>query len=68
MKEQIFKQCLKELDKTQLIGENPEHEDAEYELQASRFKALFELIDILGVSEEYEEWRMTNKTSMEAAE
>ena len=47
LKEGIFKQCLMELNKTQIIGESPDHEDAEYELQASRFKALFDLIESL---------------------
>ena len=62
LKEGIFKQCLVELNKTQIIGESPDHEDAEYELQASRFKALFDLIESLGFAEE---WRQTNKTSIE---
>ena len=53
LKEGIFKQCLMELNKTQIIGESPDHEDAEYELQASRFKALFDLIESLGFAEEY---------------
>ena len=65
MKDKIFNQCLIELEKTQQIGENKNHSDAEYELQASRFKALFELIDTLGLSDEYEEWRTTNKTILE---
>lgn len=65
LKEGIFKQCLMELNKSQLIGESLDHEDAEYELQASRFKALFDLIESLGLSGEYEEWRQTNKTSIE---
>ena len=65
MKDKIFNQCLIELDKTQQIGEKANHSDAEYELQASRFKALFELINILELSDEYEEWRTTNKTSLE---
>ena len=65
LKEGISKQCLMELNKTQIIGESPDHEDAEYELQASRFKVLFDLIESLGFAEEYEEWRQTNKTSIE---
>lgn len=48
-----------------MIGADPKHTDAEYELQASKFKGLFELIDEVGLSDEYEEWRQNNKTKVE---
>ncbi len=65
LKEKIFFKCLCELEKTQLIGIDSKHTDAEYELQASKFKGLFELIDEVGLSDEYEEWRQNNKTKVE---
>lgn len=65
LKERIFFKYLCELEKTQMIGADPKHTDAEYELQASKFKRLFELIDEVGLSDEYEEWRQNNKTKFE---
>lgn len=65
LKEKIFFKCLCELEKTQLIGADPKHSDAEYELQASKFKGLFELIDEVGLFDEYGEWRQNNKTKAE---
>lgn len=62
LKEKIFFKCLCELEKTQLIGTDPKHTDDEYEQQASKFKGLFELIDEVGLSDEYEEWRQNNKS------
>jgi len=65
LKEKIFFKCLWELEKTQMIGVDPKHTDDEYELQASKFKGLFELIDEVGLSDEYGEWRQNNKTKVE---
>ena len=64
-KEKLFLKCLMELDKMQQMATDSKSNNTEYELQASKFRGIFELIEESGYSEEYEKWRHSHKTRQE---